>query len=828
MPETLSILRQRRERRDQSRRSAESRTRRIIVGCGFIISILIAGSILTAAYAWAALTRDLPSIAAIPILLDPRNGALLQPTRLYDRTGAHTIAVLAPSDAPRRYIPLESFPQDLIHATISTQTDLAGQLASSLLLWNEAPSPQRDLRQRLLAAQLNSAYGQDRILEWTLNSADYGRFAYGADAAAQLYFGLPVEQLNSAQSALLAAVSRSPAINPFDAPQDALANQRQILDEMQAKGFLTAEQYGQALALPLGIQPAPAQLSLSPAFVDLVLAQLDSGFNRGRIARGGLNIVTTLDYDLQAQAACALQTQLSRLSGDDTLVTSAYGSACVAAQDLPALPSGASTTEAAASAAVIDPRTGQVLALVGETDLEGNQSGLTARRIGSLVTPFIYLTGFARGMSPASLGWDIPAGISGASGDVHNPDGRFHGPVRLREALASDYLVPAAEILVQLGAESVARIAAPFGISFPAGGGDPLLGNALLTPLDVARAYGVFGNQGVLAGWKSGEILRPAAVLNVESVDHAPWFSAATPDVQAVVSPQLSYLMTDVLRDPTARRGTTGGAALDINRPAGAKVGQTEDGRDLWAVGYTPDRSVAVWLGGETAQSPAPASGLWRALMNFASRDVSPEGWAQPQGMTAKDVCSPSGLLPTDACPLVVREVFLEGNQPVQYDDLYRSFPINRETKMLATIFTPPQLVENKVFMVVPEAAKEWAASVGLLTPPDTFDTIQAKPPTPDVNIASPEMFAEVNGRVEVSGTAAGEGFLFYRLQYGQGLNPQVWYQIGDDSTVPVSDGLLGEWDTSGLSGLYVLQLQVIRLDQSLETDTIFVTVKEP
>lgn len=826
MPETLTLLRQRRERRDQSRRSAESRTRRIIVGCGFIFSVLMAGSILTAAFAWAALTSDLPTVAAIPVLLDPQNGALLQPTRLYDRTGAHTIAVLAPSDAARHYIPLDEFPQDLVNATMSTDTDLAGELVSSLLLWNEPPSARRDLRQRLLAAQLNTTYGKDRILEWYLNSADYGHFAYGADAAARFYFDLPVGQLNIAQSALLAAVSRSPAINPFDSAQDSLVNQKQILDEMKAAGSLTDEQYARALAIPLGIQPVQTPLSLSPAFVDIVLAQLDSRFSRDRIARGGLNIITTLDYDVQLQAACAVQTQLRRLSGDDTPLTTSDGDPCVAAQDLPALPSGASSTDESAGAAVIDPTTGQVLALVGETAVDGSQGGLAARRIGSLMTPFIYLTGFTRGMSPASLAWDIPGGITGASKDIQNPDRRFHGPVRLREALASDYLIPAAEILSQLGADSVANIAAPFGISFPAGGGDPLLGNALLTPLDVARAYGVFGNQGVLAGWKSGETLRPSAVLNVESVDHAPWFAATTPDVQAVVSPQLAYLMTDVLRDPTARRGAAGGAALDLNRPAGAKVGQTEDGRDLWAVGYTPDRAVAVWMGGEAPQSPALASGLWRALMNFSSREVTADGWTQPQGMIAMDVCSPSGLLPTDACPVVVKDIFLEGNQPVQYDDLYRTFPINRETKLLATIFTSPELVENKVFMVVPEAAKEWAASVGLLTPPDTYDTIQAKPPTPDVVITSPEMFAEINGKVSIIGTAAGKDFLFYRLQYGQGLNPQTWVQIGDDSTEPITDGLLGEWDTSGLNGLYVLQLQVVRLDQSLETDTVMVTVR--
>jgi membrane peptidoglycan carboxypeptidase len=825
MPSSLSILRQRRERRDQSRRSAESRARGVVIGIGLVISVLLAGIILTAAFTWASITRDLPSVAALPVLLDPQDGALLQPTRLYDRSGEHVIAVLSPFDEPRRYIPLEKFPQQLVDATLASQPDLAGQLASDLLLWGEPSSARRDLRQRLLAAQLDAEFGRDQLLEWYLNSADFGRFAYGADAA-RLYFGTTVEELNPAEAIALAAIARAPALNPFDSPQDALAGQSQLLDEMVEQGFLSDAQAQQVAEASLEFQPVSAPLSLSPAFDELVLSQLDSRFSRERIARGGLDIVTTMDYGLQIQAACAVQTQLRRLAGDDSTLPALDGGPCLAAQDLPPLPPGAASSEESASAAVIDPQTGQVLALVGETDLSGRQGGLFARRIGSLATPFIYLTGFARGLSPANLAWDIPGGLSGTAEGIQNPDGDFHGPVRLREALASDYLIPAAEVLAQLGAESVVKIAAPFGISIPENRSDPLLGDALLTPLQAARAFGVFGNQGVLAGSKSGETLQPSTVLKVDSVDHAPWFSAAAPDVQAVASPQLAYLMTDVLRDPTARIGAEAASLLDLNRPAGVKSGQTQDGRDLWTVGYTPSRAVAVWMGGESALSTAPVAGLWRALMNTAARDLPPDSWTQPQGMVLMDVCTPSGLLPTDACPLVAREVFLEGNQPVNFDDLYRSFAINRETGLLATIFTPPALVDEKVFMVVLEAARDWAVSKGIPIPPDTYDTIQAAPPQPGVDIASPEMFDEVSGSIQVTGTAAGEDFLFYRLQYGQGLNPQAWVQIGDDSTVPVTDSLLGEWDTSGLNGLYVLQLQVVRTDQSLKTDTVVVTVK--
>ena len=193
--------------------------------------------------------------------------------------------------------------------------------------------------------------------------------------------------------------------------------------------------------------------------------------------------------------------------------------------------------------------------------------------------------------------------------------------------------------------------------------------------------------------------------------------------------------------------------------------------------GLHPGQGGGGLDGRRVAAIAALASGLWRALMNYVSRDLPPDGWTQPQGMIAMDVCSPSGLLPTDACPLVVREIFLEGNQPVQYDDLYRTFPINRETKLLATIFTPPELVENKVFMVVPEAAREWAVSAGLLTPPDTYDTIQAKPPTPDVNIASPEMFADSQRQGAGHRYSGWQGFSF--------LPAAVWAGIESAGLVP-------------------------------------------
>lgn len=189
------------------------------------------------------------------------------------------------------------------------------------------------------------------------------------------------------------------------------------------------------------------------------------------------------------------------------------------------------------------------------------------------------------------------------------------------------------------------------------------------------------------------------------------------------------------------------------------------------------------------------------------------------------DVCDPSGLLPTNDCPAIVREIFLNGFEPSQPDTLFRSYSVNRETGLLATVFTPPELVEQRVFMVVPQEARVWAASAGIPVAPDAYDAIQLQVPNPNVNIQSPLMFANINGRVEITGTAAGEGFQYYKIQVGQGLNPSAWIQIGGTIT-PVENSLLIEWDTTGLSGLYAIQLVVVYEDQRVETSIIQVTVK--
>ena len=592
----------------------------------------------------------------------------------------------------------------------------------------------------------------------------------------------------------------------MDARETSIQRGRELVLVMQALGMITEGQARQALDETLRFRPVPEAppRGLAPAFLNLVINQLDGPFTRERVERGGLTVITTLDYDLQQAAACLTQVYAARLAGGTD-----PAAVCDAAASLPALPPGVTVAEPSASALILDPQNGQVLALVGET-LHGEPTALLAAHdLGSLLTPFIYLTGFTRGLSPASLVWDIPS-----AADIQNPDGRFHGPVRIRIAMTNDYMIPAAAIAAQMGADALSRTETSFGLR----GGDAGL-------LDVASAYSIFSSQGLRYGQPG-----PAAVLRVEGQDHSTWLDWGDPQAQAVVTPALAYLMTNALSDESARQPSLGHPnPLEIGRPAGAKLGQTDAGLDVWAVGYTPQRLAAVWTGSHAADSPRipprlPAV-LWNALMQVSSQGLPVRGWAAPAGVTTIDVCDPSGMLPGRDCPSTVSEVFLSGNEPTQTDDLYRTYVVNRETGFLATVFTPPQLAEARVYMMVPPEAQAWARSAGFPVPPDSYDAIQPPPRNPDVHITAPAMFADVRGQVEITGTAAGADFAYYRVLAGKGLNAQEWVQVGGDVTLPVAEGPLAVWDTAGLSGLYALQLQVVHTDQRVDTAIIQVTV---
>ena len=824
MPATPTIIRQRRKKRQHAQRSLPRRILRFGLAVGILLGTMLMFAMLASAWYYAQLTSNLPSVQLLPILLNPQDGQLLQPTRLYDRTGQQLLYSVAPQDGNRTFQTYENIPVALVNATLAMadpgfwnhagysleswqdperHPTLAQKLVSDLLLYDEPMSIRRAIRERLLAGQITAQFGRQQVMEWYLNSADYGHETYGIEAASQFYYGTSASDLDLSQAAQLAAIGQAPALNPVDAPQSAEQRRLEALQIMLAFDLAEASQVARAGGNPPLITPAKiTRTDIAPAFTNLVMKQLGELIDPDRFERGGLIILTTLDFDLQMQAECSLQIQLARLGAQ---IEPTFND-CPASNLLPPLQPDIISGEASASAMILDTKNGQILALAGQ--------GGVNHPAGTLLTPFIYLTGFTRGLSPASLGWDIP-------GLQPELDQTFLGPVSLRTALVNDYLEPAIQVEAQMGSENIWNIAQSFGLQ---GTTSSLLAsdNTLSMP-DIAGAYATFANQGILTGqvFQSGKP-QPYAALKMSGVDNALWGDWSFPNRQAVVSPALAYLVNDVLSDENARKLRPGQSnPFGIGRPAGFKLGQTPDGNATWVVGYTPQRLAIVWMGdtgGESASASAlPAAGLWRAMMLYSLRDLPPDGWTAPPGIVQLNVCDPSGMLPGPACPNVVNEVFLSGSQPLQSDTLYQVLQVNKETDFLATVFTPSELVTRRVFMNVPPMAQSWAASAGILTAPTQYDTIMQPPPLADVHISSPQLFADVRGTIRITGSATGADFSYYRLEYGQGLDPQAWIQIGQDITSPVQEGLLSEWDSSGVNGLIALRLLVVQRDQSVK-----------
>jgi membrane peptidoglycan carboxypeptidase len=819
----LSALLQRRKRRQAVRRSRETRAQAVTFLVGLLASLVLVGSALLAAFTYAAWTDDLPSLAVIPAQLDPSNGLLRQPTRLYDRTGQYVLAVLAPADAPRVFLDADAFSPWLVKATVALiQPDffqspgytlldwqnpdahptLAQELVFRLLLADEPPSPRRAVRERLLAAQLTSRYAPEQILAWYLNSTDYGHYTIGAEAAARLYLGKSAADLNLSEAALLTAIGKAPALNPFDAPQAAEANRIEVLRAMLAHGLITPAEANQAVNAPPQILPPPANgfvtlhAGVSPQFVDYLLRQLQAIPAGDAVSRGGMAILTSLDANLQAEADCALTVQRARLAGE----TASSPVFCESVVRLPALTAPPATVNG--GVLILDPISGEILAAAGD---------LSAQPAGVAVTPFVYLTAFARGLNPGSMVWDLP-GASPVLGQV------YHGPTRLRTALVNDYLNPARTLFQQLGGQAIQQTAFSFGLDFPASAF--LEEDFLISPFALTSAYGVFAAEGRQTGLETKQTLEPVAVLQVSSADGVEVFTWQRPQGRLIVSPQLAYLMNDVLSTAPADEEMP-----ELGFPFALKVSATLDRLGAWAIGYTPERVVMVYLTGAGNGSPEAARGLWQALMETAMRGLPSTGWKVPSGVVRLKVCDPSGLLPTASCPNVVEEVFLEGRQPLQADTLYQSLAINMETGLLATVFTPPELVRSKVYLILPPEAEAWADSVGLERPPVMYDTYRPVTTPEGAQITAPAMFAEERGLIEIHGTAAGDDFVSYRLEYGAGLNPSRWFQIGEENTVPVTAGLLGRWDTSGLNGLYVLRLLVLRQGEGVDEALVQLTL---
>lgn len=764
----------------------------------------------------------LPDVGRVETAFGLLGAESYRPMLVLDRTGQSVLyRHLNPAAESRRWAEVDQLPQYVIEAMIAAQDPEywtgSGLRAFSSLDPTEDSIPERLVRSSvlppisgelldgmsaaLLAAELESRYPKERILGWYLNSADFGRAAYGIDAAALVYFDKHADQLTRAEAALLAGLASDTRLDPARQPGAARALRQRVLLAMPSLSELEARR---AIAQPLGVRPNDGWDR--PDWVDYLLSQLERSIGQWAVGRSGLRVTSTLDEELLDQSACAAETHVARLQGQDSEATQlARGQrTCVAAALLPALrPGDAGVRHGVEDWAlvVLDPAAGELLAMHGPAS--------TPQSAGPIAQPFLYLTAFSQGSAPASMVLDL--GDSPAESQ---------GPVRMRIALANLYNGAAERVLDSVGADAHERTLRQVGL---APNGEP----GQLTPLQVSAAYGVLATQGLRAGY--GPDGQPSALLQVREDDGHLLYKYA-PHEQPIVSPQLAHLVIDVLTDESARWPTLGqGNLLEVGFPAGVLAGGSAEADSNWTVGFTPHHVVGVWLGGSPLRQVDRLNGaasIWNAVIRFASADQERRGWEPPPGLSSIEVCDPSGLLPTSYCPSVVRELFAPGSEPTHFDDLYRPVRINRETGKLATLFTPLESVEERVYFVPPPEAAEWARAVGLELPPEEFDPLPDEVPSwPGVQIRFPDPFQILGDEVAILGEAAPQEFDYYRLQYGQGLNPAQWVQIGTDRSRRVVNGRLGTWITEGLNGLYTLQLLVILEDGQVRTAAVPVTL---
>ena len=811
--------------------------------------------------------------------------------------------VIDPLGGDRQWLKLEQFPQNAVDATVAIEDrtfwtnqgyDLQGisrafyqfvilggeiqggssitqQLVKNNLIAVErrvvgagvdADDYRRKIEELLLAHKLSQTYTKEQILEWYLNSNFYGNLAYGLEAAARVYFDKPASQLTLPEAAMLAAIPQSPALNPIDNPQAAKARQELVLDAMFREGMIDRDQLVTAKYTPPTVSPGIEDRFdiIAPHFAIYVRKQLEARFGPEQVLRGGLRVYTSLDLEMQQQAECLARAHVARLSG-----ASGEGLAADEQANCPALSFLLPLREADigvdrnvnnASVVAIEPQTGEIRVMVGSLDywneaIDGSFNVATdgLRQPGSAFKPFTYLTALSQGYTAATMVLDVESDFgtpyNGIAYVPQNYDRTFHGPMRIRQAFANSYNVPAVEVMSWVGVNNVIRTAHSMGITSLNAGNYGLsltLGGGEVKLIDMVYAFAVLDNMGRMIGQPipAGEqrlgyrALDPVAILRVEDRAGEVLYEYNQPQQQEIVTPQLAFLINDMLSDRNARCqgfGCPNALELPDNRPAAVKTGTTNDFRDAWTVGYTPQLVTGIWVGNsdnapmDEVPGSRGAAPIWHAFMSWAMQGEPAETWSRPPGIVERAVCDVSGLLPTPYCPTVT-EYFIQGTEPEVFDNFYQAFQINRDTGRLATIYTPPELIETRVFHIYPERAADWVRENEIAQPPSEYDTITDTPGSErGIEIVSPRPFEFVEGLVDIEGTAQLEDFASYRLAYFEGLAPENIQIIVDNAQQPGERASLGQWDVSLLNGLYTLLLTVNRADGSFEEVSVPVTV---
>jgi 1A family penicillin-binding protein len=805
----------------------------------FVHLMLLGAVLLAAAAIWVYnyYGRDLPDPAAI---------GQYQPaetTRIYARDGQTLLYELVdPTGGRRTVVPFDRIPQALKDATVAVEdagfyenpgVDLRGivrallqnyqaqeivsggstitqQLVRGVLLPPEERtriSFERKLREAILAYRVSREYSKEQILGLYLNEVYYGNQAYGVEAASQAYFGKHVWELSIPEATLIAGLPQSPTTyDPFNNLKGAKARQQITLNQMVKNGFMTAAQSRATFEAPLSFVEQTTSL-IAPHFVFYVRKLLEERYGPDVLYRGGLRIVTTLDLGWQAEAQRIAREHIAELR----------------------------ERHASNAGVIMLAPDGQILAMVGSIDyndksIDGEVNvTLAPRQPGSALKPIVYTAAMQRGWTPATVIWDTPVEFPQSDGSVyapHNYDDNWHGPQRLRMALANSLNIPAVKALEFVGVENFVELAHRMGITTL---NDPgryglamALGAGEVRLLDLTNVYNTFRN--------GGRRRDPQAILKITNTRGEVLETADANPGRQVLGPngeQLAYLVTDILSDNVARQFMFGpGNVMELagGRLAAVKTGTSNEWRDSWAVGYTPDVTVGVWVGNSDSSPMEEVAGsngagsIWREIMERYHQDRPPQPFLRPAGLDVVTICADTGALAGDACPNRMDEQFIAGTEPKTSDVTLRTVRVAGDGTCLASSYTPADQAHNQTFIIYPPDFHQWAIDAGIPQPPTAY----CAPPAPSspapgaaptaqpAAIAQPAPNATASvPQTFVRGTARGA----YTLEFGVGADPGEWLPIASGAA-GVADGILGVWQTAGLApGQYTLRLRVTTSD---------------
>lgn len=815
--------------------------------------------------------------STLPDISDLRESASkFETTRILDRNGNILYEILDPNAGRRTYVPLERISPFLVAATVATEdkgfythpgfdpgailrafiqnyqggetvsgaSTITQQLARALLFSPEERYEQsynRKIREAILATEITRRYTKDEILELYLNEIYYGNLAYGVQAAAETYFNTTADKLTLGQSAFLAGLPQAPAVyDVYTNSEAAFSRMEDVLLLMyqtsQEQGCIYVSNNSQRICLnPVDVTEAVVEVRdyefespdikiRSPHWVNYIRSLLEEQYDPQTIYRSGFSVYTTLEPELQNQAENIIQEHLKELKNNN-------------AND-------------AAMVAIV-PSSGEILAMVGSTDFFSEEiSGqvnmaISPRQPGSAIKPITYLGALEKGWTPATLLWDVPSEFppSGSENDLRpayvpvNYDGRFHGPVTVRSALANSYNIPAVKALEFIGIYddpstpwedgfvSIAKRLGittltqdDYGLSLTLGGGE-------VTLLELTNAFGSFAN--------NGRFIHPVAITKILDHDGNVVFEhKQSPGVQ-VMRPEHAFLISSILSDNQARSQAMGSdSVLNLPFPAAAKTGTTNDFRDSLTVGYTPDLTAGVWVGNADYTPMTNVSGLrgaapiWAHFMRLAIPQITndnPSSFTRPGGIIEREICKLTGAEPADWCKKKTIEYFAADQPPLsESQDLWQEVLIDTWTGLRASAACSEYTEEKFLFNVVdpwarkwlrrsPEGEK-WLEENGFEEEIDFAPERECKEddPKPMIEFTSPDKYETINSNpLKVFGLAdASDWFKSVRLEFGFGEDPEDWETLAKGNEQVNQSELLYTWDLTDIpDGLITLRL---------------------